>query len=435
MPKNTVGEFIKSVFSTLVNKDDEVFKALFANPDGTGVVETIFNDMEETRNAWCNNSNVYNQSGEMLEKSLSFFSVLKRLFRESDDSYKDRNELLFYRNGDTVWGDKWDILKLFKRYFGTELVYIVNNTNEARDNLLLDGDFEAKNAWTLENCVYDPEARFCERNGVLFNSSGSCRQAVTVLPDSTYFLHFFLKGAIGIEIKDDHGRYWNAIKGELGEWQTGPCLNAIPKKQEWDAGSLFFLTDTAVHGVTVKFVGCASHVTYLDYVRLFKKENYSSFTLIVSFGGRYTQETIAMAPGTDDPMKRRDYTGYGHFSDGKQDGDPIGPGSLSHFDDAAINEDIDPVLATGTGDHNPSDVKPANDTFIEGGEPLAPWEEDGDGCDVDYSSMSYIEQSHLFGAEGVRMESVYTELLEIVRPGGIASYIEILTREIEDLDE
>jgi hypothetical protein len=63
---------------------------------------------------------------------------------------------------------------------------------------------------------------------------------------------------------------------------------------------------------------------------------------------------------------------------------------------------------------------------------MAPWEDDKEGYTVDYSRMSYIEQSHLFGADGVRMESVYTELLEIVRPAGITSYIEILTRELDE---
>jgi hypothetical protein len=303
-PKNTVGEFIKSVFSTLVNKDDDIFKALFANPDETGVVETIFNNLEKTRDVWCNNSNVYNQTGEMLEKSISFFSVLKRLFGESDDTFKARNELLFYRNGDTVWGDKRDILKLFKAYFGTDLVYIVNNTNEVQDNLLLDGDFEAKNVWTLDNCIYDPEARFCESIGVLFKSSSSCRQSVSLLPDSTYFLHFFVKGIIDVEIKDNQGRYWNIGSGEFGEWQSGPCLNSIPEKSEWDAASVFFLTDGKVQSVTINFIGINAHVTYLDYVRLFKKESHSSFTLIVVYVGHYESNAVMMAPGTSDPVRK-----------------------------------------------------------------------------------------------------------------------------------
>jgi len=391
MPKDTVGDFIRSVFSTLVNEDDDIFEALFANPDETGVVEKIFNDIETARDVWCNNSDVYCQSGEILEKSVSFFSVFKRLFMESDESLKKRNELIFYRNGDTVWGDKWNILNIFKAYFETEFIYTVNNTDDLNKNLLIDGDFEAKNVWALENCAYDRDARFSGRNGVFFNSCGICKQTVAVQPDSTYFLHFFVSGVIDVEIRDNNGRYWNPKIGEFGGWNITPCLNQF-SADGWDAKNIFFLTDETVESVTVKFAGRDGNTAYLDYVRLFKKENYPSFTLIVRLNGRYTEDTMAFAPGTDDPVKRRDYTGFGYFSGGA----------------------------------------PENDAYIEGGEALAPWDDDKQGHDIDYSIMSYIGQSHLFGAEGAKAESVYTELLEIVRAGGIASCIEILIR---DLDE
>ena len=401
LPKNTVGDFIKSVFSTLVNKDDEIFKALFTNDKGTGTVEKAFTDLEKTRNEWCNNSDIYNQAGEMLEKSLSYLSVLKRFFRESDESLKARNELLFYRNGDTLWGDKWDIIGLFKAYFGTDQVFIINNTNENDENLLKDGDFEAKNTWVLDNCAYDPEARFSERTGILFDSDGTCKQLVEVEFDSTYFLHFFVKGIIGIEITDNNGRYWNSKNGEFGGWQLSPYLNHIDANL-WDAKSIYFLTDNLVQNVTINFTGIHGNITYIDYARLFKKGNYSSFTLLVCLGSGYNDDTIIMAPGEGDPVKKRDYTGFGYYSDGKQDDE---------------NEPL------------PEDIKLTNNTFINGEESLAPWESDSDGYELDYSKMSYIEQAHLLGFESVYQENAYTELLDIVKPAGIMAYIEILTRE------
>jgi len=359
MPKNTVGDFIRSVFPSLVNKDGEIFKALFAGPEETGAVEKIFNDLETARNAWCNNSDVYGQSGEMLEKTVSFFSVLKRMFMESDGSFKKRNELLFYRNGDTVWGNRRNLLNIFKAYFETEFVYIANNTDEPGKNILLDGDFEAGNAWTLENCSYDRGARFCGATGVLFdsNSRGSCRQDAAVETGAAYFLHFFLNGVIDIEIMDNHGRYWNPETGEFGEWQAEPRLNRF-SAAGWDAKNIFFLTDGTAESVTVNFAGSGGGAACLDYARLFKKENYSSFTLIARLDGRYTEDTMAMAPGTGDPVSN-----------------------------------------------------------------------------VDYGAMSYIGQSHLFGTEGAKAESVYGELLEIVRPEGIASYIEILTLDLNEQEE
>jgi hypothetical protein len=462
---NTTGDFLQSILSTLVNKDDEVFKALIANPEETGAIETIFNELETVRDEWCNNSDVYNQIGEMLEKTLAYFSVLERLFEENDESFKARNELLFYRNGDSLWGDKWDILGIFKRYFNTDKVFIVNDTNPINENLFLDGDFEEGDAWILENCVYDKSARFSNRFGILFNIPGSCRQDVDIERDTTYFIHFFLDGHIGVKIKDNNNRYWDIGSGEFGEWVNKEVVNNYSTNQ-WDAVRMFFLTDDQANKATISFTGIDDSIAMLDYVRLFKKGNYSSFTLIANFTGLYTADTMSMAPGQGDPVRRQDYSKYGYFSAGKHDRDPINYDNLSFFEDAAINgndkiedgdrlsfmetaalnEDEDPVMANENDDR--LSVNSDKDPVMAGGKddvgetegtnasyiadtPLAPGEGDDDGEDVNYEGMSYIEQANLFGTDTVRPEGVYTELLEIVKAGGISSYIEILVKETE----
>jgi hypothetical protein len=430
--RNSIGDFLRSVFSALVNKDDEIFKALFANQEETGVIETIFNELETIRNEWCNNSDVYNQIGEMLEKTFSYFSVLDRLFEESDKSYKDRNALLFYRNGNTLWGDKWDVLNIFQTYFGTKQVFIVNDTNSIQENILLDGDFEEKNAWILEGCAYHSSARFSERLGVYFNSPGTCRQTVSVDSESTYFIHFFLNGNIGVEIKDNNNRYYDAALGEFGDWAKNSVVNNF-SASDWDAKRVFFLTDTLVSSVTISFIGEAEGIARLDYVRLFKKGNWSSFTIIANFTGIYTAETLAMSPGKDDPVRRRDYSIYGHFSNGRNDDrEPINPDNLSFIGNTALNENQSPHMADKDADTD-ADIKPSNDMYLDETAQLAHGEgDDDDSVDVNYEVMSYIEQANLFGTDTVRPESVYTELLDIVRAGGITSYIEIITRDSED---
>jgi hypothetical protein len=310
--RNSIGDFLRSIFSTLVNKDDEVFKALFANADESGAVETIFNELETVRDEWCNNSDVYNQIGEILEKTMSYFSVLERFFEESDTSYKDRNALLFYRNGDTLWGDKWDILNIFKTYFGINQVFIVNDTNGIEENLLLDGDFEEKNVWILAGCAYDSSARFSKNVGVYFSSPGICKQIVSVNSNSTYFLHFFLRGNIGVQIKDNNNRYYDAAHGEFGEWVTNHAINDF-SASDWDAKRIFFLTDSQVNSVTISFIGKVEGIALLDYVRLFKKDNYSSFTLIANFTGTYTSNTLGMSPGEDDPVEMVDYNNMSYI--------------------------------------------------------------------------------------------------------------------------
>jgi len=430
---NTVGDFLRDSFSSMINRDGKIFKALIANREETGTIEKIFNELEAVRDKWCNNPDFYEQNGEMLEKTMSFFSFLTRLFDESDESLKRRNELLYHRDGDTVWGDIWDVKKIFKRFFGTDEVYIVNHTNPIEENLITDGGFESQNSWRLDGCEYADEARFSERTGVKFADVGTCRQTVNNLShNATYFLHFFLKGKIAVQIKDNNGRYWNPQAGEFGSWVGAEKTTEFYSPGKWDAKRIFFLTDGTVSAVTVTFIGLPSESAYLDYVRLFLKEAYSSFTLIAIFGGIYTGDTLGLAPGTDDPIKRRNYNGYGHLSAGNDDRDAKNNGDLSFIEQAAINEDKEPLLDNGTNDVG--NIEKTNDMYLDEKTPLAPWKGDEPGITVDYSRMSYIEQSHIFGTEGgiELAKSIYTDLLDMVRAGGITSYIELLTRELDE---
>lgn len=61
---NSVGDFIKSVFSSIVNKNGKVFKALLTDGEGGGAIETVFGDLEQTRRAWAKDGSVYSQDGE-----------------------------------------------------------------------------------------------------------------------------------------------------------------------------------------------------------------------------------------------------------------------------------------------------------------------------------------------------------------------------------
>jgi hypothetical protein len=402
---NSVSDFIRGVFSTLVNKDDEIFKAFLASDDSEkpGTMEKIFNDIEETRDKWCNSPNVYEQEGEMMEKTLSFFSVLTRAYNESDASLKWRNWLLYVRNGDTIWGDRWDIIKLFRAYFDSEFVYIVNNTDDIANNLLSDGNFEENTgAWTLESCKHSHDACFSGRYGIFFNGNGKCYQTLNINADSVYYLHYFLKGNISVEVKDNNGRYWKPAApyvDKFGAWVETPTKTTTHGKLEkWEPMSIFFIADNLVSAVTISFIGIDGDKSSIDYVRLFKKENCPTFTLIVAFSGRTMQDSMGLAPGTNDPIVARNYSGYKHFSD---NGDPEEVANLP------------------------------NDGYIED-TPLAPWEDDEHGINVDYSIMSYIEQSHIFGIDSKQLSNIHAELLEIVRAGGITSYIEVL---IKDLDE
>ena len=47
---NTIGDFIRSVFPTIINKNGKLFKAMLADKESEdGTIEIIFNDVEKTR--------------------------------------------------------------------------------------------------------------------------------------------------------------------------------------------------------------------------------------------------------------------------------------------------------------------------------------------------------------------------------------------------
>ena len=242
MAVNTVGDFIKSVFPTLINKKKSVFSALFANDSKTGTIETIFNELEETRKVWeIDSANIYNQTGEQLEKTLALFSVLERVNSDTDHTILARLRLLFYRNGDKVWGDKWDILNLFKTFFNSENVWLINNTDD--ENLLINGDFENQDAWVLtDGASYEREARFEGTTGILFNSSGTLEQTVNVNAKTVYFLHFFLKGNVRVKITDNNGRYW-IPEGYTGAWGNTEHWTSFASN-DWCNRSMFFINDS-----------------------------------------------------------------------------------------------------------------------------------------------------------------------------------------------
>jgi hypothetical protein len=428
---HTIGDFIRSVFPTIVNKNGSLFKALLADKESEdGTIETIFEDIEKTRKEWSEQS-IYQQSGEQLKRTLSVFSIIKQLQNESEQTFKNRNKLLFMRGGDTLWGNRRDILNIFKRFYNNKNVYLVNNTEPFADNLLSDGNFENQDAWLLVDAVYEREARFEETTGVLFNAAGICSQRVNVERGATYFLHFFMKGNIRVQITDNNGRYWNTTGGKDGDGVWSAHEYAVSFASEnWANKSVFFFTDTAVSSITVTFLYEPGYYAFLDYVRLNKKTAASTFSLIAVFEGVYSDETASLAPGTNDDIIQPDYSKMAYFSPGQEDVQERDENTVNYFDNSEIVEDVSPVVTEGTNDIEPLNGY-ENMSYADEQQALAPDSPVGsdDYKSVDYDKVSYFDSAYIFGATGKEAQEIYQELLDIVQAGGVTSTIEILTRE------
>lgn len=428
MSVNTIGDFIRQNMQTSLNRDGEIFRALLADKDSEdGTLEKIFQDVKAAIQSWTEKKSAYELEGEALTRFFNLFSVLKKQQNESEEAYLKKNQLIFQRADESVWGTTWEILHTFKRYFGIDTVWLVNNAVSYDENLLINGNFERVGGWTLEEgAAYSQNARFEESTGVLLAGGGKISQSVDVGAGKTYFLHFFLYGKLRVKITDNNSRFWSANSGEFGEWVNAETTKEFASLNAWDCKSIFFLTDDTVSRVTIEFIGVDGFDTSLDYVLFHEKTIASTYSLIAVFEGKYTDQTASLAPYNEDPVKATNYDAMGYFAQGKADMNAEYE-NTDFFEDTAINGDNEPSLFGGNEDseiiEDDYDEMSYNDESV----PLAPDKEYSES--IDYDAMTYFEDSFIYGATGKDSKKIYQNLLNILSPAGIIGNLELLTRE------
>ncbi len=265
----TLLEQIRSNFPKTIDKSKPVFSAIIANDKSNASIQKALIDVKNYTKDWISTPNIYEQDGDMLNKTIKFFSFLERYTDETETSIKNRFSAIFVRNHDTRWGTPFDIKSVFKQYFPHATIYLVENTNKIDDatpgmgNLLSDGDIatETPTAWTLVNCSANEAARFSKKFGILFNQEDAAlSQTVNVNASSSYFLHFFLKGNVHVTIKDNNNKYWNYSSKT---WESSEVENDFSTaitdindnilSFEWDNRNLYFITSSETTSVTITF--------------------------------------------------------------------------------------------------------------------------------------------------------------------------------------
>ncbi len=311
---------LRNSYPNNIDKTAEIFKALVANDKGTAVFESLLNDLLVYMKEWYSTPSVYDQEGELLDRTISFFSYITRFTDETDFALKNRIAALFIRNHDESWGSKFNIKRVFEQYFPSGTIYVVENSFPINQSLIKEGDFISTSLtfWDAENIEIDKRARFSKSNGiVLLNETSSLKQTVDVNnhADLSYFLHFFCKGKCFVEITDNNGRYWN---NELKIWQANQS-SALFNNEEWDNCDLWISNfsegdsreiDETITSVTVNFIGNPENECYIDYVRLFEKYTYPSFTVIAQFTTSNTYGALGLFPGENDPMEEHTQLAY-----------------------------------------------------------------------------------------------------------------------------
>lgn len=327
---------MRSSFPKTIDKSKPIFSSLVANSNNNGAIQKQLIDLFAYMKEWISTPDIYDQTGDMLAKTISFFSYLERFSEETEAGLKERFRAIFVRNHDKKWGTPFDIKNVFRQYFPNATIYLVENTNKIDDttpglaNLLLDGDIDTASPtdWSLINCSATKAARFSKSYGIELNQSGGIlSQTVNVDHSSTYFLHFFLKGKVAVQIKDNHNNYWDYTNKE---WKS-TAVNYEFTSDEWDNMSIFFATELNVTSVTVSFLYVDTE-TYIDYFRLFAKQPFGSFTVIAHFEGETADGAFGLAAGDDDPNIETTsvtpplprYNNYGYFDKSFLSGVPVG---------------------------------------------------------------------------------------------------------------
>ena len=366
----TLLEQMRGEFPKTIDKSKPVFSSIIANDNNDASIQKQLIDLFNYMKEWTSTPDIYEQSGEMLLKTIRFFSFLEPFVDETETSIKNRFKAIFVRNHDTRWGTPFDVKQVFKQYFPHSTIYIVENTNKIDSvepglgNLFLDGDIETDTPsdWTLTNCSATADARFSGAYGIKMNQSGGILQPtqdITVSSSSAYFIHFFLKGKINVQIKDNHNKYWDFANKE---WKDSAVDNEF-SLEDWNNCSMFFITNNNTSSVTISF-NYVDTLTYLDYFRLFAKQSYSSFTVIAHFEGNIATDAFGLAAGDADPN--------------------------------IIVPDPDP-------DHPPQPR---------------------------YGNYGYYDKSFLSGLAAGFAKDIYEDLLDYLRSQGVRAYLDIVLRDV-----
>jgi hypothetical protein len=285
--------------ATGINTEGEIYKAVFSDDEGNGALALESDALVDFINYYTRTDDVRNHRGNSLDMIIKEFTNFNRRVLESDEIYLRRFLAITERKKDRVWGTKWNIRHIFETYFAGIEAFVAENTSDA--DLIVNGDFEeAAEGWNIEGGArISYSARFSGSRGLYFNRTpGAASQSVN-LERGVYVLHFFLQGNVDVEIKNAAGKYWdmNSL-----EWLDKSLVNKFGGGI-WDDQSMFIkVLSEEGDTITIKFIGTEDYVITLDYVRLYRKLPYPTYTVIVKYEGyTITDKTLHLGKGREDP--------------------------------------------------------------------------------------------------------------------------------------
>lgn len=316
-----------------------------------------------------------------------------------------------------------NIKNVFQAYFPSAKLFLCENVNayeettESYDgSLLKEGDFQSVDFWNLSDPgIKKSEARFVKTYGIELNDSNdsisqtvefdttpetynpitgdtyeslanlrygdvnrgdyikSYNEDAEIEPGTeilipfyhVYFLHFFLNGNCNVIIKDNNNKYWNNTNKQ---WQSESVKNQFAT-EDWNNINLWFNAEYDQTDIEIQFEGTTG--CYLDYVRLFEKQQHPSFAILAHFEGNSSDDALALATGQADT-------------------------------DAETHTEGEKIV-------------------IDGPEK--------------FSNFGYYDGVFLTGVASGFAQDLYEDLLKYIKSTGVKAYVEILNRDSEGLED
>jgi hypothetical protein len=284
--------------ATGINTEGEIYKSVFSDDEGNGALAHELDTLVDFINYYTKTDDVRNHKGISLDLIIKEFTNFNRRVLEKDEIYLRRFLAITERKKDLVWGTKWNIKHVFETYFSGIEVFVAENTSDV--NLIINGDFEDMDEnWNIEGgAEISYSARLSGSRGLYFNrTSGAASQSVN-LERGVYVLHFFLEGTVDVEITNSAGKYWDMNRLE---WRDNPLVNNF-ESGIWDDQSIFIKVLPEEDSIDIRFIGTKDYVITLDYVRLYRKLPYPTYTVIVKYEGyAVADKTLHLGKGMEDP--------------------------------------------------------------------------------------------------------------------------------------
>ena len=78
-------EQLRGNFPKTIDKSNPVFSSLIANDEHNAAIQEQLEDLFNYMKEWISTPNVYNQTGVMLDKTVSFFSFINKMLELSSN--------------------------------------------------------------------------------------------------------------------------------------------------------------------------------------------------------------------------------------------------------------------------------------------------------------------------------------------------------------